>query len=198
MSFTTGDYDSVEVRFAWKTTTGEWTFTDWVSQSEDDNYAEVVTGLSSNTDHEFKAQLRYDETTIEGDVLSFTTKRSSSTTIYYSINLQSNYPALLYGSGTYSDGTRLTVSASAKEGYKFEHWKKGDKIVGNNKYYSLIVSDDEVLTAIFSEIVEEEIIEEELEEEELEKEKTRKVFMNTIIQLLNQIIILYTQILQGT
>jgi uncharacterized repeat protein (TIGR01451 family) len=74
MNYTVGNFSSVEVRFACKKSTDSaWSYTDWVSKSGSGTYAEPRTGLSSNTKYDFKAQLKYDGTVIEGTTLQFTT-----------------------------------------------------------------------------------------------------------------------------
>ncbi len=75
MSYTVGNLSSVEVRFACKRCTDSaWFYTDWVSKTADGNYAEVLTGLASQTGYEFKAQLR-NVTVIEGVISRFCTAR---------------------------------------------------------------------------------------------------------------------------
>ena len=74
MSYTMGEFSSVEVRFAAKRATdATWFHGSWVSRTEDGTYAYELTDLASQTEYEFKAQLRYDDTVREGDVLRFTT-----------------------------------------------------------------------------------------------------------------------------
>ena len=78
MSYTVGDFSPVEVCFAYKKSTGSaWSSTGWVSKEVDGTYAEPRTGLSSNTEYDFKAQLKYNDTVIEGTTLQFTTDKSS-------------------------------------------------------------------------------------------------------------------------
>ena len=74
MSYTTGDFSPVEVRFASRRA-GEaiWFHGPWVSRMEDGFYADTMADLGTLTEYEFKAQLRYDDTVIEGDVRRFTT-----------------------------------------------------------------------------------------------------------------------------
>jgi hypothetical protein len=80
MSYTVGYYTPVEVRFAAKRPTDPaWFYTSWVSRPADGNYNEVLTGLVSQTQYQFKAQLRYDSTVIEGAVYQFTTAAGSGT-----------------------------------------------------------------------------------------------------------------------
>ncbi|MGQ9545695.1 MAG: InlB B-repeat-containing protein [Dehalococcoidia bacterium] len=79
MSYTVGNLSSVEVRFACKRLTDpSWFYTTWVPRTADGNYTEVLAGLVSETDYEFKAQLRYDSTVIEGSTRQFTTSRGAS------------------------------------------------------------------------------------------------------------------------
>jgi hypothetical protein len=82
MGYTVGYYTPVEVRFACKRPTDPaWFYTTWVSRPADGNYTEVLSGLVSQTQYQFKAQLRYDSTVIEGAVYQFTTAAGSSTSL---------------------------------------------------------------------------------------------------------------------
>ena len=75
MSYTVGNVSSVEVRFACKRCADSaWFYTDWVSRTVDGTYAEVLTGLASQTGYDFKAQLR-NITVIEGVISRFCTAR---------------------------------------------------------------------------------------------------------------------------
>jgi len=77
MQYTVGGYSPVEVRFAYKKSTDSvWTNTTWVSKAASGTHAASVAGLSSNTQYDFKAQLKYDATVIEGTALQFTTSTS--------------------------------------------------------------------------------------------------------------------------
>jgi len=79
MSYTVGNLSQVEIRFAYKKSTGSaWSYTDWVSKSGNSTHVESLNGLSSNTEYDFKAQLKYDDTIIEGTTLQFTTDKSST------------------------------------------------------------------------------------------------------------------------
>jgi hypothetical protein len=74
MNFTVGDFSPVEVRLAYKKFADtEWSYTAWVSKSADGTHAESLTGLTFNTKYDFTAQLKYDDTVIEGTTLQFTT-----------------------------------------------------------------------------------------------------------------------------
>jgi hypothetical protein len=81
MSYTVGYFTPVEVRFACKRPTDPaWFYTTWVSRTADGNYTEVLTGLVAQTQYQFKAQLKYSDTVIEGDTYQFTTAAGSSST----------------------------------------------------------------------------------------------------------------------
>jgi len=74
MSYTVGGFSPVQVRFAYKKTADStWSYTSWVSEGADGAYAQKISLISSGTAYDFKAQLKYDETVIEGITLHFTT-----------------------------------------------------------------------------------------------------------------------------
>lgn len=82
LNFTVGSFSSVEVRFACKRLTDPaWFYSAWVPKTEDGTHAEVLTGLVSQTQYEFKGQLRYDSTVIEGATRQFTTVAGSGTNL---------------------------------------------------------------------------------------------------------------------
>jgi hypothetical protein len=73
-NFTVGDFSPVEVRFAYKKSVDlAWSYTASVSKAADGAHAEVITGLDSDTTYECTAQLKYNDTVIEGTILQFTT-----------------------------------------------------------------------------------------------------------------------------
>jgi len=79
MSYTVGDFSPVQVRFAYKKSTDSaWSYTDWVPKSGSGTYAAPLTGLDSDTTYDFKAQLKYDDTVIEGTTLQLTTDTPST------------------------------------------------------------------------------------------------------------------------
>ena len=76
MNYTVGDFSPVQVRFAYKKSTGLfWSYTDWVSKSKSGTHAAPLTGLSSDTEYDFIAQLKHNGTEIEveGTTLQFST-----------------------------------------------------------------------------------------------------------------------------
>jgi len=78
MSYTVGGYSPVQVCFAYKKSTDSaWSYTAWVSKTADGTHAESLTELNFNTKYDFKAQLKYDGTVIEGTTLQFTTSTPS-------------------------------------------------------------------------------------------------------------------------
>jgi hypothetical protein len=82
MTYTVGNFSPIEVRFACKRPTDPaWFYSTWVSRTADGDYAEVFSGLVSQTEYQFKAQLRYDSTVIEGGVYQFTTAVGSSASV---------------------------------------------------------------------------------------------------------------------
>ena len=78
MAYTVGDFNPVEVRFAYKKSADTtWSYTSWVPKSASGSHAASLSGLSSVTTYNFKGQLKYDDTVIEGSTRQFTTKTPS-------------------------------------------------------------------------------------------------------------------------
>jgi len=78
MNYTVGGFSQVEVRFAYKNSADSaWSYTDWVSKTTAGTHAESLTELDSNTEYEFTARLKYNDT-MEGTPLQFTTDKSST------------------------------------------------------------------------------------------------------------------------
>jgi hypothetical protein len=79
MIYTVGDFNPVEVRFAYKKSADTtWSYTSWVPKSASGSHAASLSGLSSVTTYNFKGQLKYDDTVIEGSTRQFTTKTPST------------------------------------------------------------------------------------------------------------------------
>ena len=79
MDYTVGDFSPVQLRFAYKKSTDTaWSFTAWVNKTADGTYAKLISGLSTGTKYDFKAQLKYDSSMIEGAARQFTTDTSPS------------------------------------------------------------------------------------------------------------------------
>ena len=69
----------------------------------------------------------------------------------YNIVVKSNLSDdLVYGSGIYYANTPFTVSAVTNDGYKFEGWYVGDKLVSTNANYTITATSDMTITAKFS------------------------------------------------
>lgn len=82
LNYTMGSFGSVEVRFACKRLTDPaWFYSAWVPRTADGTHAEVLTGLVSQTQYEFKGQLKYDNTVMEGVTRQFTTATGSGTNL---------------------------------------------------------------------------------------------------------------------
>jgi len=76
MNYTVGDFSPMQVCFAYKTKSAGsvcWVSIGCVSKEVDGTYTAPLTGLRYRTKYEFKAQLKYSDTVIEGNTLEFTT-----------------------------------------------------------------------------------------------------------------------------
>jgi hypothetical protein len=96
LNYTVGScYGPVQIRFAYKKSTGtEWSYTGWVSKTTDGTHAQTLTGLDSNTGYQFKAELKYNETLIEGNTLTFVTSLMPTVTTQAATDLTS-YSAIV-------------------------------------------------------------------------------------------------------
>jgi hypothetical protein len=106
LNYTVGScYGPAQVRFAYKKSAStEWTYTDWVSKTADGTHAQALTNLDSDAGYQFRAQLRYEETLIEGNTLTFVTSRVPTVTTGGAANITS-YSVLLnmsYDAGSLS------------------------------------------------------------------------------------------------
>jgi len=73
MNYSVGSYTTLDVRFAHKKfAESDWSSADWVSKLGNGTYAAPLTGLACGTKYDFKAQLKYDDTVIEGTTPQFT------------------------------------------------------------------------------------------------------------------------------
>lgn len=69
----------------------------------------------------------------------------------YNIVVKSNLSNdLVYGSGIYYANTPFTISAATNDGYKFEGWYTGDKLVSTDANYTITATSDMTITAKFS------------------------------------------------
>lgn len=74
MNYTVGSFSPVQVRFSYKKSTDtNWLSTTWASKTADGTYGKLITELTIGTKYDFKAQLDYGGTPIEGTTLQFTT-----------------------------------------------------------------------------------------------------------------------------
>ncbi|MDH4299567.1 MAG: hypothetical protein OEV54_02890, partial [Dehalococcoidia bacterium] len=74
-----GNFSSGQVRFAYRTNfcIPQWSYTCAETVTTNNSYAVLLTGLRPGTTYIYKAQLKYDDTVIEGATLQFTTGGSS-------------------------------------------------------------------------------------------------------------------------
>jgi hypothetical protein len=108
MNYSVGScYGPAQVRFAYKKSGGTaWTYTDWVSKTADGTHTQTLTELDSNTGYQFRAQLEYEETLIEGNTLTFVTSEVPTVTTEAATNVTS-YSAIV--SLSYTGGTLSSV-----------------------------------------------------------------------------------------
>ena len=69
--------------------------------------------------------------------------------VYYTVHTQANGYGSVRGAGTYKAGTECTVTATAMDGSKFEHWVLEGEIVSTSNQYTFTVTQDVRLLAKF-------------------------------------------------
>ncbi len=108
LDYTVGScYGPAQVRFAYKkSASAGWSHTDWVPETADGTHARTLAQLDSNTGYQFRAQLEYEETLIEGNTLTFFTSRIPAVTTEAATNITS-YSAVV--NMTYTAGTLSSV-----------------------------------------------------------------------------------------
>jgi hypothetical protein len=132
MSFTVGGYVSVNVRFAYKKSADStWSYTGWVAKSASGTHDALVTGLSSNTQYNFTAQLKYvdvefGERTLDGATRQFTTLRTPPTVTTQAATVAYVFIATLHMSYTVGDFSpvqvRFAYKKSADTAWSYTAW----------------------------------------------------------------------------
>jgi hypothetical protein len=122
------------VRFAYKksASTG-WSYTDWVPKTTDGTHTQTLTELDSDTGYQFKAQLEYDETLIEGNTRNFVTSELPTVTTEAVANITS-YSAIVnmsYTSGSLAVEVRFACNRADDEASFYTTWVS---VAGNGTY----------------------------------------------------------------
>ena len=75
--------------------------------------------------------------------------------VYYTLTLIANPTdgGTLTGAGTYEEGTSVTVTATAAEGYEFNNWTENGSVVSTNASYTFTISGDRTLVANFNVVI---------------------------------------------
>ena len=75
---------------------------------------------------------------------------------FFAIQVASNNPlwgtATITGNGVYEEGKTVTITAKAKEGYRFVHWKNGQEVFSTEADTTFTVTKDLDLVAYFEKI----------------------------------------------
>lgn len=67
----------------------------------------------------------------------------------YAVSVIATEGGSVFGGGTYDEGTSVTVTAEAHEGYDFKGWREGSNIVSTAASYTFKVTGARNLTAVF-------------------------------------------------
>jgi len=64
---------SGDVRFAYRVTSGTWSYTPWISNSGEANFETLINGLKYNTEYEYRAELQWGINFTQGGIKTFIT-----------------------------------------------------------------------------------------------------------------------------
>lgn len=67
----------------------------------------------------------------------------------YAVSVSATEGGSVSGGGTYDEGTSVTVTAEAHEGYDFKGWREGSNIVSTAASYTFNITEARNLTAVF-------------------------------------------------
>jgi len=139
MEFTVGDHGPVEVRFNWRESgTDPWVETTWTSKAADGTHAATLTGLDSDTTYDFKAQLEYNSTVIDGSTLQFTTGKvipTITTGAASAVTTDSATLNMSYTPGDYIPDVRFAYKRAADLAWTHSPW-----VTHPGSPYALLVS----------------------------------------------------------
>lgn len=136
MNYTVGScYGPAQIRFAYtKSTSAQWTYTDWVRKTADGTHSQPLSDLDPDTTYQFRAQLRYDEALMEGSTLTFVTSPVPTVTTEAAANVTS-YSAFV--SMSYSGGRLGSVEvrfACKRIGDEASFYTDWGSVTGNGTY----------------------------------------------------------------
>lgn len=90
----------------------------------------TLTGLTPTTNYTIKVQAVCDITTESGwsSSLTFMTAEEDTAAVYYTVTVTSSNPGMgsVSGTGTYEEGSTITITATSNPGYHFVQWNDGN------------------------------------------------------------------------
>jgi len=165
-----GSFLEVGVSFEWrKSGQTAWQQTTVSNKSSTGSFSRLLSGLDSNTIYQVRAVVEWLNDGLQkkvGNVRDFTTARKATSgggggggsapsepavvTYTISLGITPTNSGTIQGAGSYQEGTQITVSAKANDGYLFLYWQEGDKIISQNLNYTFIVEKNRTLNAVFT------------------------------------------------
>jgi len=136
LNYTVGScYGPAQVRFAYrKSASPLWTYTDWVLKIADGAHAQALTQLDSGSQYQFRGQLEYNQTLIEGNTLTFVTSEVPTVTTGAAANITS-YSAIVNMSYTGGSLSSVEVRFACKTADDQEaFYTTWTSVTGNGTY----------------------------------------------------------------
>ncbi|MBP5573513.1 MAG: T9SS type A sorting domain-containing protein [Bacteroidales bacterium] len=122
---------------------------DHATQTE---YDQCSTTYITGTNGSDEEMIGYDEDTEEMDpfMIAFTTTTPSQT---FEVSLSANPTegGTVAGEGTFDEGSQVTVTATANEGFSFVNWTENNEVVSTSASYSFTIANNIELVANFEE-----------------------------------------------
>ena len=107
----------------------------------------TLTGLTPATSYTIKVQALCDATeSAWSDAVTFNTQEEDTAAVYYTVTLSCNSTmGNVTGSGTYAEGSEVTLIATSNPGYRFVEWSDGN----TDSVRTIVVTADINLVAYF-------------------------------------------------
>lgn len=111
---------------------------------------EIATTSTDMSDHQYRCVVTASGVSVVSDAATLTVTAKPT----YTITAEAS-PAeggTVSGSGSYTEGTSVTLTATASEGYRFVDWVEGDQTVNTDATYIFTATGNRTLTARFEKL----------------------------------------------
>ncbi len=117
------------------------------SKNKDETTTQVTTTQSTT---ESTTKQTTQQTTEKTTTTTTTTTAPSTTAQIWYINANSSGGGTVTGSGEYENGKRVTITATANDGYEFDGWYSNGNKISDKAKYTFIANANNNFTAVFN------------------------------------------------